>query len=65
MGNPEDAFMIAPKVIYGLERAFLFLSIGEKNELMFQNLMKKEEVGIGETIYFIFPFFPIDLGHNS
>ena len=57
--------MIAPNVIYGLERAFLFLSIGYKNELMFQNSMKKEEIGIGEPIHFIFLFFPIDLGHNS
>jgi hypothetical protein len=28
LGNPEGAFMIAPKVIYDLARAFLFLSIG-------------------------------------
>ena len=27
LGNPEGAFMIAPKVLRGLERAFLFLNI--------------------------------------
>jgi len=27
LGNPEGAFMIAPKVLCGLERAFLFLNI--------------------------------------
>jgi hypothetical protein len=30
LGNPEGAFMIAPKVLYGLERAFLFLNIYTK-----------------------------------